>query len=261
MFDSETTIVWENKEYKPLFVDVGVEIICAGAFKWIFDTDLKYFSYFPILVHPKNFPNLYIVMSSLDIPNGKKDDSEIEIEIEDFSQIKSNAIQKLKDRIEGKKIKLHSVSDFNPYLYECNEDEATILFLKNQDHINIKQIAEDVLNPIGIGVFDLPENNLEIMNHSDSDYFFVQSPFSMEIIDNLIYNFSYPYKKSDILITDALTISSLVYPLRPLSLPSYDENKLLDKVILKCITNKNPLDYISHALERHNKSQLCEIHI
>ncbi|OHT17032.1 hypothetical protein TRFO_12732 [Tritrichomonas foetus] len=258
----EEKVVFPDPFSYPLFVDSGVSIICMGCFPWSFSSN--YFSYFPIIVQPPNFPNLFVSMCSFDFNYLKGENGFININ--EFKNGENKAIIEKSESLayffqnccpeKAEKINFCSIANFNPYTYKFSEEEVTFLYFNTQ---NIKtshgklggalfdHISTTILNPLGIGLFFSKQAPFVILTGEkpkSENCTFVQAPYSMEIVEKLLYNPSIVDENSqiqnDLNLTDSISLKCLKYPLRKLYLPSYDISKIRDKTIFSLLHLPHP---------------------
>lgn len=221
MNDEEPRVLF-NENSLPLFVDTHIQISCMSVFAW---EKFKQFSYFPIIVQPPNFPNLYI---SLCTQEGE--------ELEDFVTKVFNNKNIIKEYLK--------IDNFDPLLYKSKD--PTFLYLgepdkdKNKLAFKLAKISQQILNPLGIGVFYSTQFSFATaVNESFKGSKYYQAPFSMEIVDRLLYKPELAQDK-DLTIIDAISLMSLQYPLRPLIAPIDSKDFLRRRVIFSRITLNNP---------------------
>lgn len=226
MNDEEPLVVF-NEHALPLFVDANIRITCMAVFSW---NNLNQFSYFPIIVQPPNFKNLYISLFIC------KEEDELK-----------GSLEKILNDNEGfnldvENMKYKTIDNFDPLHYDAKS--PTFLYLGNVDEkkltFNLARISQQVLNPLGVGVFYSTQFTFATpMIGPSKGSKYVQAPFSMEIVDRLLYKPSFEDK--DINNTDALSLMCLQYPLRPLFAPIDDQkNVLRRRLIFSRIMLKNP---------------------
>lgn len=254
--NDEAPVIFKDK-VMPLFVDTNVRIVCMGIFFWK-NSSTPTSSYFPIIVQPPNFRNLYVSLYIMD-----SEDKKISL-----SELQKN--DKLKQILEKERLyqKDHPINDlkitniqfipidkFDPLQYcEYSDDgTATFVFLNkdtNIDSPDFSQIVQEILNPLGIGVFY--SNGIDFaqplrrdkIDNSFENSKYCQAPFSMEIIDRLLYNpklhvvSENEKPDTDISKVDVLSLMSLQYPLKPLT--SSIDDSLRKRLIFCRITLRYP---------------------
>lgn len=218
----------------PLFVDCGVEIACMGVFKWP-NNKYYYYSYFPVIVHSPNFPNLYVSLT-----NFNSNDPLLSKIFNDLSTLK-----------------IQSITDFSPIRY--NNEKLLLTYTNNENLSNeISSIVKNKLNPLGIGVFYSRRYNFarplkSDETNSDSQVTYVHSPFSMEIVERLLYN---PGKADiDLNEYDCISLMSLMYPLNPLMIPMNELNTNRGRLIFSRIILKSPPLFCENEFTKLLKSK------
>ena len=182
----------------PLFVDIGVDIIQMGMFRW---KSAQVFSYFPILVQPRNYPNLYI--SSLDNVPG-------------YSKIKH----------------------FDPYKYKPTSEKVLFHVPPSSSREELGKYMTSVLNPIGVGVFYLG-NSVQGCTTEIYEHKLRKAPYSMEMVERLIYQPRPGDRDWDPVTFHCLEM--LMYKLKPAALPGLDfGNRLRDLFIFRYLILQFP---------------------
>lgn len=252
MNDEEPLVIFKDNAL-PLFVDSNVRIACMSVFLW---ENFGTISYFPIIVQPSNFKNLYVSLCM-----GDKKDLKQFFEEKKLYQILFN----------DSKIIYEPIDKFDLLQYDENpENKNNITFLylekKNVDISNpnfsysLAKISQQILNPLGIGVFYQESFKLLKSIKSKEDLSknanYCQAPFSMEIIDRLFYNprihlLNALETDKDINIIDTISLMCLQYPLKPLITPINATDELRRRTIFSRITLINPPSIFL-------KSNLCE---
>lgn len=177
--------IWGGEgEFLALFVDIDVDITYVKKFRCPGD-ESKYIVC-PIIVQPRNFPNLYV-----GFPLCEPDMVKRELErTKNLDHVESN-----------------DIAEFDPYSY----DGKTATFVFSTEMFDGRRKLIDLaesLNLLGIGIFAGVEGN------PGSDVTSYQhAPYSMEIVNRLIYC---PEKDdSDWDLPTLRMMEKLLFPLKP----------------------------------------------
>ena len=168
----------------PFFIDIQIEIIKKENFL----IKEKTFSSFPTIVKNIKYPNLLISLKN---------------------------IKDLKDYIE---YKLIGISNFDIYSYEI--ENKIILFNDLTDFINLIDVNENILNPLGIGIFYFSDNFPTQKNLKEFDE--IPSPFSINTVN--LY-----FKEEIFNDIDEITLfflNSIFYPLPSIFKPFFNNLNL-----------------------------------
>lgn len=205
----------------PLFVNVGANVILAGAFRSILTTE-KVYSSFPIIVTSNHYQNIY------------------------FSLMPEDQLKKTMNKYFP-----HvpfQYTDFKTPLSKLSNNNTKVAFYfdsKNSQD-DISSICTNILNPLGIGAFYSKSSPYVPLSDTPTQlyrqFIFEPAPYSMEMIKKMFFQYK-SEKFNDYTVSCLLMLK---YPLPFISIPKPDLSQIGDRYIFLQFMLNNPPQYQSH---------------